>query len=105
MHECAQQPALTPRATHTNRRCPATRAPPRPPPPRSVSGVKPKAGPSPLALGPKAEASTRANTNPLSFLLRLLLGTLGGLYYFLVPVYMWVKNLVWPTRGPLADKF
>jgi hypothetical protein len=28
-----------------------------------------------------------------------------GFWYFLLPVYMWLKNLVWPRTGPLADKF
>ena len=85
---------------------PALDDPPPPTcPPRSVTGVKPRAGASPLELGPKAEASTSANTNALSFLLRLLVGTLGGFWYFLVPIYMYIKNLVWPKRGPLADAF
>ena len=44
----------------------------------SVTATKPAAGPSPLALPPKAEASGRPNTNPLSFLLRVVLGSLGG---------------------------
>ena len=50
----------------------------------SVTATKPAAGPSPLQLGAKpAEASQRSNTNPLSFLLRVLLGSLGGAPYFL----------------------
>ncbi|EFN58710.1 hypothetical protein CHLNCDRAFT_140353 [Chlorella variabilis] len=71
----------------------------------SVTATKPAAGPSPLELGPKAEVSEQANTNPLSFLLRVVLGSVGGFWYFLLPVYMWLKNLVWPRTGPLADKF
>ena len=58
-----------------------------------------------MALGPKAEASERLNTNLLSFVLRVLLGSLAGFYYFCLPIYMWVKNLVWPRSGALADKF
>lgn len=58
----------------------------------SVTGTKPAAGPSPLKLGPKAEVSQKANTNPFSFLLRLLLGTAAGSYYFILPIYM--------VRGP-----
>jgi MPBQ/MSBQ methyltransferase len=65
----------------------------RPPPPRLCPL---QAGDSPLDLGPKAEASGTMNTNPLSFLLRLLLGTTAGFYYFVVPVYMFIKNAVWP---------
>ncbi|GLC41707.1 hypothetical protein PLESTB_000685800 [Pleodorina starrii] len=67
----------------------------------SVTGVKPKAGESPLAMGPKAEVSNKMNSNPLSFLMRLLLGTAAGFYYFLVPVYMYLKNLVWPKGLPM----
>ena len=62
----------------------------------SVTGVKRAPGASPLQLGPKAEASGKANTNPVAFLLRLLLGSTAGFYYFCLPVYMWLKNLVWP---------
>ncbi|KAL4432848.1 hypothetical protein ABPG77_008174 [Micractinium sp. CCAP 211/92] len=71
----------------------------------SVTARKPAAGPSPLELGPKAEVSAKVNTNPLAFVLRVLLGSVGGFWYFLLPVYMFLKNLVWPRSGPLADKF
>ena len=71
----------------------------------SVTGVKRGEGESPLGLGVKQEKSEALNTNPLAFLLRLVLGTTAGFYYFLLPVYMWLKNLVWPKTGPLADKF
>lgn len=63
-----------------------------------MTGTKPAAGASPLDLGPKQEASNKANTNPLAFLLRLALGTAAGFYYFLVPVYMFLKNAVWPKN-------
>lgn len=57
----------------------------------SVTARKPAGGPSesPLQLGPKAEVSAAANTNPLSFLMRVVLGSVGGFWYFLLPVYMW----------------
>jgi hypothetical protein len=49
-----------------------------------------QAGESPLQLGPKAEECSKVSGNPLSFLLRLLLGTTAGFYYFLVrAVAMW----------------
>ncbi|KAG2429982.1 hypothetical protein HYH02_013933 [Chlamydomonas schloesseri] len=64
----------------------------------SVTGVKPKAGESPLVMGPKAEVSGKMNTNPLSFLLNLILGTAAGFYYFCLPIYMYIKNLVWPKN-------
>lgn len=47
-----------------------------------------QAGPSPLQLGPKAEERGKVNGNPVSFLLRLLLGTAAGFYYFLVSANM-----------------
>jgi MPBQ/MSBQ methyltransferase len=71
----------------------------------SVTGVKPAAGASPLEMGPKEERSEAMNSNPVTFLARLLLGTSAGFYFFLLPVYFWLKNLVWPRTGPLADKF
>jgi hypothetical protein len=43
-----------------------------------------QAGESPLKLGPKAEESGKLHDNPLSFLVRLVLGTAAGFYYFLV---------------------
>lgn len=65
----------------------------------SVTGVKPKAGDSPLEMGPKKEEVGKMS-NPLSFLFRLVLGTVGGFYYVLVPIYMYIKNLVWPKNAP-----
>jgi hypothetical protein len=59
-----------------------------------------QAGESPLQLGPKAEVSKASNTNPVSFLFRLLLGSTAGFYYFMLPWYMWIKNLVWPKNAP-----
>jgi len=66
----------------------------------SVTGTKPAAGPSPLVLPPIGEVSKQSNTNPFSFLMRFLLGTAAGFYYFIVPVYMWLKNLIWPRWLP-----
>lgn len=62
----------------------------------SVTGIKPKAGDSPLQMGPKREDSKGSNTNPISFLFNFLLGTLAGSYFFLLPIYMWIKNKIWP---------
>jgi len=68
----------------------------------SVTGVKRAAGPSPLALPPlPAEDSKRANSNPLAFAVRLLLGTAAGFWYFLLPIYMYLKNMVVPEGRPL----
>ena len=55
-----------------------------------------QSGESPLQMGPKAEESSNANSSAISFYGRLILGTLAGSYYFILPVYMWFKNLVWP---------
>lgn len=62
----------------------------------SVTGRKLEAGESPLDLGPKAEISGSMNTNPFKFLVRFILGSLAGAYYFLVPIYMWIKDKIWP---------
>jgi len=59
-----------------------------------------QAGDSPLQLGPKLEASGKSSGNPLAFLGRFVLGTLAGGYFFLLPIYMWLKNLVWPRGLP-----
>eukprot|EP00951_Prasinocladus_malaysianus_P035535 scaffold366921_cov43-Prasinocladus_malaysianus.AAC.2 len=67
----------------------------------SVTGTKPAPGKSPLDLpSPPKEVDNSSRSNPISFLLRFLLGTAAGFYYFLVPVYMWVKNLIWPKWLP-----
>ena len=63
----------------------------------SVTGRKPLAGPSlpKLALGPKAEAKAEQGSRfGLSRVLRLLMGTVGGFYYFVIPVYMMLKHLL-----------
>ena len=71
----------------------------------SVTGVKPAAGASPLVLGPKAETSPATDKaaarskglgGALATVARVLLGSAAGFYYFVLPVYMWLKNLVWP---------
>jgi MPBQ/MSBQ methyltransferase len=46
----------------------------------------------------KVEDHTHSKTNPLMFVVRLLLGTLAGAYFFVIPIYMWIKDKVWP-RG------
>ena len=56
-----------------------------------------QAGESPLQLPPKREDGPRSK-NPLLFLLRFTLGTTAGFYYFILPWYMWLKNLIWPKN-------
>ena len=57
-------------------------------------------GNSPLQLPPKRETSGKRSRNPLMFLLRLLLGSTAGFYYFVLPVYMWIKDKIWPRSLP-----
>ncbi|EKX51463.1 hypothetical protein GUITHDRAFT_65997 [Guillardia theta CCMP2712] len=62
----------------------------------SVTGRKPEAGLPKLQLGPKEEKqATKKDSSALNILRKcLILGTLGGFYYFLVPVYMFLKHLL-----------
>ncbi|CAI9297280.1 unnamed protein product [Lactuca saligna] len=66
----------------------------------SVTGVKPASGDSPLQLGPKVE-DVREPVNPLVFLARFLVGAMAGIYYVLVPVYMWLKDQIVPKGQPI----
>lgn len=69
----------------------------------SVTATKPGEGPSPLELPPRQVS--RSSSNPLAFLARVLLGTIAGFYYFLLPIYMYLKNLIWPRTGKWAEHF
>lgn len=62
-------------------------------------GFYSQAGPSPLELGPKLEESRPTPFNPIGFLTRLVFGTVAGFYFFVLPIYMWVKNLLWPKNA------
>jgi len=72
----------------------------------SVTGIKPLSaeGPSPLAdqLGEMAEESSntekKKEANPFKTFWRVVLGSLAGFYYFVLPVYMWIKNLIFPSK-------
>ena len=59
-----------------------------------------QAGESPLDMGPKQEISGSRRSNPFRFIFNLIVGTLAGSYYFFLPVYMWIKNLIWPKNAP-----
>ena len=59
-----------------------------------------KAGESPLDMGPKLETTGGSGRNPFGFLFRLILGTTAGAYFFILPIYMWLKNLIWPRNAP-----
>jgi MPBQ/MSBQ methyltransferase len=68
----------------------------------SVVATKPKSGASPLVLPPAPqESSSRDNSNPVSKLVRLILGTAAGFYYFCLPIYMYIKNMITPEGKPL----
>ncbi|KAL8100738.1 2-methyl-6-phytyl-1,4-hydroquinone methyltransferase, chloroplastic-like [Apium graveolens] len=66
----------------------------------SVTGVKPTSGDSPLQMGPKVEDVSKP-AHPVVFLIRLILGTLAGAYYAIVPIYMWLKDQVIPKGEPI----
>lgn len=72
----------------------------------SVVGRKPASGPSPLAskLGPKQEVSGAPAPAgigaKLALASRVVLGSAAGFYYFVLPVYFWLKNLIWPRWLP-----
>ena len=73
----------------------------------SVVGTKKVAGESPAGKK-KVEtpaAATPRSRNPLALTLRVVAGSAAGFWYFFLPVYFWLKNLVWPRSGWLADKF
>lgn len=62
----------------------------------SVTGRKTNAGDSPLEMGPKSETSTPRPSNPISFLVRMILGLSAGFYYFLLPVVFYIRHLISP---------
>lgn len=65
-----------------------------------VTGVKRESGDSPLKLGPKAEDVSKP-VNPIVFLFRFLVGTICATYFFLVPIYMWIKDKIVPGGRPI----
>lgn len=65
----------------------------------SVTGVKPLTGDSPLQLGPKAE-DVEKPVHPFVFL-RFILGAIAATYFVLVPIYMWLKDLIVPKGMPI----
>ncbi|XP_026446575.1 2-methyl-6-phytyl-1,4-hydroquinone methyltransferase, chloroplastic-like isoform X2 [Papaver somniferum] len=67
----------------------------------SVTGVKPASGDSPLKqLGPKEE-DVEKPVNSFTFFLRFILGITAAAYYVLVPIYMWIKDLIFPKGMPI----
>lgn len=49
-------------------------------------------------MGAKSEESSPKSPNPLAFALRMVLGTTAGFYYFVLPLYMWIKDKIWCVR-------
>ncbi|ONK73383.1 uncharacterized protein A4U43_C04F30890 [Asparagus officinalis] len=50
--------------------------------------------------GSKVE-DVKKPVNPISFLLRFILGTNAATYYVLVPIYMWIKDQIFPKGMPI----
>lgn len=71
----------------------------------SVVGTKKSAGASPAAVKQAPAPAPTPKRNPVATLARVIAGSAAGFWYFVLPVYFWLKNLVWPRSGPLADKF
>jgi MPBQ/MSBQ methyltransferase len=70
----------------------------------SVTGTKRRAGESPGAAaraGSAAAAAAGSSGSKGPDLVRLVLGTLAGFYYFCLPIYMYIKNMVVPEGKPL----
>ncbi len=53
-----------------------------------------------LQMGPKAE-DVKGPWNPISFAYRFVIGVLAASYFVLVPIYMWLKDLVVPKGQPI----
>jgi MPBQ/MSBQ methyltransferase len=51
-------------------------------------------------MGPKAE-DVKGPWNPISFAYRFVIGVLAASYFVLVPIYMWLKDLVVPKGQPI----
>ncbi len=58
-----------------------------------------QAGESPLEMGPIQE-EIYARQNPLKVAGRFILGFAAASYYFFIPVYMYLKHLIWPRWLP-----
>lgn len=72
----------------------------------SVTGIKPLSaeGPTPLDLGEMQEdrKEERQRESRLRTVARVVLGSIAGFYYFVLPIYMWLKNLVFPKAVSFA---
>ncbi|XP_037422582.1 2-methyl-6-phytyl-1,4-hydroquinone methyltransferase 2, chloroplastic-like [Triticum dicoccoides] len=66
-----------------------------------VTGIKKQSGDSPLQLGPKAEDVSKPHVNPIFVFFRFLIGTICATYFFLVPIYMWIKDKIVPQGRPM----
>ena len=72
----------------------------------SVTGIKPLSakGPTPLDLGEMQEDRKKETQREsrLRTVARVVLGSIAGFYYFVLPIYMWLKNLVFPKAVSFA---
>ncbi|KAE8792995.1 37 kDa inner envelope membrane protein, chloroplastic [Hordeum vulgare] len=66
-----------------------------------VTGIKTQSGDSPLQLGPKVEDVSKPHVNPVFVFFRFLIGTICATYFFLVPIYMWIKDKIVPQGRPI----
>lgn len=62
----------------------------------------PLLGPCSLQLGPKAE-DVKGPVNPLSFAWRFVVGTVASLWFVIIPIYMWLKDLVLPKSWKFVE--
>lgn len=53
-----------------------------------------------MQLGPKAE-DVEKPVHPFVFFLRFILGAIAAAYFVLVPIYMWLKDLIVPKGMPI----
>lgn len=44
------------------------------------------------------ESGGKVSSNPLFFLVKIILGSIGGLYYFFVPLYFKVVDMILPKE-------
>ena len=56
-----------------------------------------------VQMGPKAE-DVSGPLNPLSFLWGFFVGTVASLYYVAIPIFMWLKDQVYPKTVKFVEE-
>ena len=56
-----------------------------------------------VQMGPKAE-DVSGPFNPVSFVWRFLIGTVASLYYVAIPIFMWLKDQVYPKSAKFVEE-